>query len=57
MCGLYAAEYDTEPLRRKLDELCSLTSIGKIDDRLRAAAAVSLLRMTDWQHTNAHVVL
>ena len=57
MCGLHAAEYDTEPLRRKLDELCSLTSIGKIDDRLRAAAAVSLLRMTDWQHTNAHVVL
>ena len=58
MCGLY--HYDIVQIRRKLNELCnsnSSTKRTKIDDCLRASAAVSLLRITDWQHTNAHIVL
>ena len=55
MCGLY--HHDTVQIRRKLDELCSSVSKSKVSDQLRASAAVSLLRITDWQHTNAHVLL
>ena len=55
MCGLY--HHDIAQIRRKLDELCSSSSTSKVGDLLRASAAISLLRITDWQHTNAHVVL
>ena len=55
MCGLY--HHDIVQIRRKLDELCSSSSTSKVGDLLRASAAISLLRITDWQHTNAHVVL
>ena len=37
--------------------LLSNSTKNKISDLLKASAAVSLLRITDWQHTNAHIVL
>jgi CRP-like cAMP-binding protein/ATP/ADP translocase len=52
-CGLF--KYDSPQLRRKLEELSGLEAPGFED--LRVSAAISLLRMTNWLHTKAHVAV
>ncbi len=51
LCGVHCM--DTPQLRRKLEYLCDKDKPGY--ERLRVTAAISLLRITDWKHTRAHV--